>query len=149
MPSSLEAAEGFQQPLNGDASHKSKHRHREKKHKHHQREHSNSRKRHRADEHESSRAQLRGVAQGSILLPADYNSDPESGELSDTTKLAQKAAELEQQSRLKASQAAAAEALPALQTDTSPHRYASKAAFLGLGRPDLIHEYMSGLELAS
>ena len=91
-----------------EASHKSKHRHKEKKHKQRHRELGEASKRHRSGEQEPQHV---GVASGSIALAADYNSDPESGELSDTTRLAQKQAEREQQSRLRAETVGAASAV--------------------------------------
>ena len=95
-----------------EASHKSKHRHKEKKHKQRHRELGEASRRHRSGEREPQHV---GVASGSIALAADYNSDPESGELSDTTRLAQKEAEREQQSRLRAEtkEAASAASFPA------------------------------------
>lgn len=90
-----------------EVTHKSKHRHKDKKHKHRHREHKPADKGHREQP-------AVGVAKGSIALAADYNSDPESGELSDTTKLAQKEAEREHQSRLRAGIAPPLQAAPAV-----------------------------------
>ena len=96
------------QPVTIEATHKSKHRHKDKKHKHRHRDHVSAEKRHRSGEQQAV-----GVAKGRIALAADYNSDPESGELSDTTRLAQKEAEREHQSRLRAAEAPAPQAAPA------------------------------------